>query len=115
MDFHFISIVKGGYINIIDPDGKSRILCFSCEYNARNCVNYVSRYRSTYGVWPDLNLNDPMQEANFNMFKTVNENPFGIKLENPIEWAQAHFQLCMKYSQAVLRGIAYIPTQRSTN
>ena len=42
--------------------------------------------------------------------KTVNENPFGIKMDNPIDWAQSHFQLCMKYSQAVLRGIAHIPT-----
>jgi len=64
MDFHFISIVKGGYINITDPDGKTRILCFSCEYIARNCVNYVSRYRSTYGVWPDLNLNVPVARIN---------------------------------------------------
>jgi hypothetical protein len=61
-----------------------------------------------------VKVSDPTKGGK-DMFKTVNENPFGIKLENPIEWAQAHFQLCMKYSQAVLRGIAYIPTQRSTN
>ena len=54
-------------------------------------------------------------KASLDMMKTVNENPFGIKMKNPIEWAQAHFQLCMKYSQAVLRGVAHIPTQRSTN
>ncbi len=47
------------------------------------------------------------------MMKTVNENPFGINMSNPMDWAQAHFQLCMKYSQAVLRGVAYIPTKRS--
>jgi len=61
-----------------------------------------------------VHVSDPTKGSK-NMLKTVNENPFDIKLENPIEWAQAHFQLCMKYSQAVLRGIAYIPTQRSTN
>jgi hypothetical protein len=61
-----------------------------------------------------VEVSDPTKGGK-DMFKTVNENPFGIKLENPIEWAQTHFQLCMKYSQAVLRGIAYIPTQRTTN
>ena len=61
-----------------------------------------------------VHVSDPTKGGK-NMLKTVNENPFDIKLENPIEWAQAHFQLCMKYSQAVLRGIAYIPTQKSTN
>mgnify|MGYP000152053860 CR=1 FL=1 len=49
------------------------------------------------------------------MMKTVNENPFGITMSNPMDWAQAHFQLCMKYSQAVLRGVAHVPTKRSTD
>jgi len=30
-------------------------------------------------------------------------------MNNPMDWAQSHFQLCMKYSQAVLRGVAHIP------
>ena len=47
--------------------------------------------------------------------KVVNENPFGIKMTNPMQWAESHFQLCMKYSQAVLRGVAYIPTQGTSN
>ena len=50
-----------------------------------------------------------------NFMKIVNENPFGIKMTNPMQWAESHFQLCMKYSQAVLRGVAYIPTQGTTN
>ena len=49
------------------------------------------------------------------LMKIVNENPFGIKMNNPMDWAQSHFQLCMKYSQAVLRGVAHIPTQGSSN
>jgi hypothetical protein len=47
--------------------------------------------------------------------KVVNENPFGIKMTNPMQWAESHFQLCMKYSQAIFRGVAYIPTQGSTD
>ena len=53
--------------------------------------------------------------ASKDMMKIVNENPFGIKMNNPMDWAQSHFQLCMKYSQAVLRGVAHIPTQGSSN
>jgi len=48
--------------------------------------------------------------GNEDFMKVVNDNPFGIKMTNPMQWAESHFQLCMKYSQAVLRGVAYIPT-----
>ena len=54
-------------------------------------------------------------KASRDMMKVVNENPMGIKMNNPMDWAQSHFKLCMKYSQAVLRGVAYIPAQGSTN
>ena len=47
--------------------------------------------------------------------KIVNDNPFGIKMSNPMEWAESHFQLCMKFTQAVLRGVAFIPTQGATD
>ena len=49
------------------------------------------------------------------LMKAVNENPFGIKMNNPMDWAQSHFQLCMKYSQAVFRGVAHIPTRGATD
>ena len=47
--------------------------------------------------------------------KIVNNNPFGIKMTNPMEWAESHFQLCMKFTQAVVRGVAFIPTQGATD
>ena len=61
-----------------------------------------------------LHITDHANESK-DMMKIVNENPFGIKMKNPMDWAQSHFQLCMKYSQAVLRGGAHIPTQGSTD
>ena len=64
MEFHFISIIRGGYTTIIDPHGKTRVLCFSREHVARNCVRYISRYRSAYGIWPDMNLNEPTSRIN---------------------------------------------------
>tara|TARA_B110000305_G_scaffold229008_1_gene279477 strand:- start:867 stop:1127 length:261 start_codon:yes stop_codon:yes gene_type:complete len=61
-----------------------------------------------------LHVTDQMN-ASKDMMKIVNENPFGIKMKNPMDWAQSHFQLCMKYSQAVLRGVAHIPTRGATD
>ena len=53
----------------------------------------------------------------FDIAKVANNNPLPgkPKMKNPMDWAQSHLQLCMKYSQAVLRGVAHIPTQGSSN
>jgi hypothetical protein len=58
---------------------------------------------------------DQEKYGSVEFLKIVNDNPYGIKMTNPMEWAESHFQLCMKYSQAVLRGVAFIPTQGSTD
>lgn len=42
--------------------------------------------------------------------KIVNDTPFTCGRIDMVEWAFTHFQLTMKYSQAVLRGEAFIPT-----
>lgn len=41
--------------------------------------------------------------------KVVNGNPMKVSEKNMMDWAYTHFQLCMKYTQAVLRGVAFIP------
>jgi Tol biopolymer transport system component len=48
-------------------------------------------------------------DKQMNIAKDINENPFGIKGENVLDWAYVHFQLALKYSQGVLRGKAFIP------
>ncbi len=58
---------------------------------------------------------NPEKYGVVDFMSNVNNNPFGIKMKNPMEWAQSHFQLCMKYSQAVLRGVAFIPTKGSAD
>lgn len=47
-----------------------------------------------------------------NIIATVNNNPLPGKpsMENPMDWAYVHFQLCMKYTNAVLHGDAFVPT-----
>lgn len=43
------------------------------------------------------------------LIKVVNTNPMKTTEKNIMDWAYTHFQLCMKYTQAVLRGKAYVP------
>ena len=42
---------------------------------------------------------------------TVNDNPLPGKpsIDNPMDWAYVHFQLFMKYANAVLNGEAFVP------
>jgi hypothetical protein len=46
-----------------------------------------------------------------NLTKTINNNPLPGKpsMENVMDFAYVHFQLCMKYTNAVLSGNAFIP------
>ena len=41
--------------------------------------------------------------------KIINKSPIKAKLENVMDWPHRHFQICMKYTQGVLRGTAFIP------
>jgi hypothetical protein len=45
------------------------------------------------------------------LIKLVNENPLDgtPKMNNPVDWAYIHFQLAMKYSNAVLNQDAFLP------
>jgi hypothetical protein len=42
---------------------------------------------------------------------TVHDNPLpgNPSIENPMDWAYVHFQLCMKYANAVLNSDAFVP------
>jgi hypothetical protein len=31
---------------------------------AKECIDYMSKYRSSYGVWPDMNLENPVSRIN---------------------------------------------------
>ena len=49
-----------------------------------------------------------MREKN-DFMKVVNENPISDEKINPQDWAQLHFVLAMKYTDAVFDGTAHIP------
>ena len=46
--------------------------------------------------------------------KLIKENPLSGKpsMDNVMDFAYVHFQLCMKYTNAVLNGEAYVPNQK---
>ena len=45
------------------------------------------------------------------ILSVVNTNPLpgNPTIDNPIDVAYEHFQLCMKYANAVLSGVAFVP------
>jgi|TARA_R110000772_G_scaffold88738_2_gene184189 hypothetical protein len=50
------------------------------------------------------------EQKKIHLDKIVNDNPIVTGKIDMVEWAFIHFQLALKYSQAVLRGKAFIPT-----
>jgi hypothetical protein len=54
-------------------------------------------------------MGDP--KGQITMVKSINSNPFGVKLpeRDALDWPHIHFVLCARYAQAVLKGMAYVP------
>lgn len=50
----------------------------------------------------------------FDITKIANNNPLEgkPKMKNPLDMAEVHFMLAMKYATAVLNGEAFIPTNK---
>tara|TARA_X000000368_G_scaffold272966_1_gene216450 strand:+ start:334 stop:792 length:459 start_codon:yes stop_codon:yes gene_type:complete len=59
LDFYFVSLKKHGHPIIIDPNNKLRYACFQSRESAKNCIEYISDYRSKTGKWPKLDLYRP--------------------------------------------------------
>lgn len=53
-------------------------------------------------------------DKKINMAAAIDENPLPGKpvVKNVMDFAYVHFQLCMKYSNAVLNGDAFIPNTK---
>jgi hypothetical protein len=49
------------------------------------------------------------------LIAAVNNNPLPGRptIENPVDFAYVHFQLCMKYANAVLNGDAFVPSNKT--
>jgi hypothetical protein len=66
MEFHFIKL-NVTYLTLVDPLSKPRYICFSDRTRARECVNYVSLFRSKYGVWPCFDMSKRNRKLESNM------------------------------------------------
>jgi len=57
MEFHFIKLnINGTYLSLVDPMYKPRYMCFAETDKAIKCLDYVSTFRSKYGVWPSFDM-----------------------------------------------------------
>lgn len=55
-----------------------------------------------------------MSGDKIDLISVVHNNPLPGKptVENPMDWAYVHFQLCMKYANAVLNNDAFVPSPK---
>lgn len=66
MEFHFVRIQRGGYSMITDPRQTPRIICFKTPECANKYVGYLTMYRSKFGLWPSINLGQPVTKVRVN-------------------------------------------------
>lgn len=60
MNFHLVrNKINKGLITINDVKGNSRFLCFKEKHTASVCIKHMSKFRSTYGTWPIIDLSKP--------------------------------------------------------
>lgn len=64
------------FLNIVDPQKKSRFVCFSNVKTADTFVNYVTSFRSKHGYWPTMDMS--------NKIRTV-KSLTGVKKRTPEE------------------------------
>ena len=64
------------YLSIVDPNKKSRFVCFSDRKTADAFIDYVTHFRSKHGHWPNMDMS--------NRFARV-KSKSGIKKRTPEE------------------------------
>lgn len=64
------------FLNIVDPNKKSRFICFSNIKTADSFVDYVTLFRSKHGYWPTMDMSRKIKTV-----KSLN----GIKKRTPEE------------------------------
>ena len=64
------------YLSIVDPNKKSRFVCFSDRKTADTFMDYVTHFRSKHGHWPNMDMS--------NRFARVRRKS-GIKKRTPDE------------------------------
>jgi len=77
MEYHLIQMKPTKtYLSLVDPNKKSRFVCFKDRRTANVFVDYVTHFRSKHGHWPNMDMS--------NRFATV-RSKHGIKKRTPEE------------------------------
>lgn len=59
MNYNFIKInPKGNYLTLIDSINNPRYVCFANKLDALHCITYMSKFKSTHGYFPRIDLNE---------------------------------------------------------
>lgn len=59
MEFYFVKLnVNGGYLSLVDPNCKTRYMCFSDKDSVNKCMYYISNFRSRHGIWPSFDMSE---------------------------------------------------------
>lgn len=56
-------ILTNTYLTVVDPNKKTRFVCFSNKQTADMFVDYVTNFRSKHGFWPNLDMSDRMSHV----------------------------------------------------
>jgi len=61
LKYTFIKMIPvDSYLTVVDPNKKSRFVCFSNQQTADVFVDYITKFRSTHGFWPTMDMSDRM-------------------------------------------------------
>ena len=72
MDFHFIKLnYNGTYLSLVDPNSKSRFVCFAEKDMAMKCVDYAAEFRARNRIWPSLDMSSENRKLELNFFNEV--------------------------------------------
>lgn len=64
MEFHLIQMkLTRGYLSMVDPNTKVRVMCFSNRKNAEKCSKYLCEFRSKHGKWPCLDMRSSISKV----------------------------------------------------
>jgi len=57
--YHFIQMKPTKtYLSLVDPQKKSRFVCFQNEKTANVFVDYITQFRSIHGFWPNMDMSN---------------------------------------------------------
>lgn len=67
MDFHFIKLnCNGTYLSLVDPNSKSRFVCFAEKDVAMKCLEYSAEFRARNRIWPSLDMSSENRKLELN-------------------------------------------------